>query len=107
MALDLPHLGYVVRETADKIVVFGEANNRYDIPKSEIQMTGRNVLVGLSAYEIAKKYKVMHEAPLPTTTPVEHWSQGENIILQPMKENIQNPYLIKELGQTMKTMSDI
>ena len=32
-------------------------------------MTGRNVLVGLSAYEIAKKYKVMHEAPLPTTTP--------------------------------------
>ena len=81
MALDLPHLGYVVRETADKIVVFGEANNRYDIPKSEIQMTGRNVLVGLSADEIAKKYKVMHEAPLPTTTPVEHWSQGENIDL--------------------------
>jgi hypothetical protein len=47
MALDSPYLGHVVRETYDKIVVFGEGNDRYDIPKSEIHMTGRNVLLGL------------------------------------------------------------
>jgi hypothetical protein len=40
MALDSPYLGHVVRETYDKIVVFGEGNDRYDIPKSEIQTTG-------------------------------------------------------------------
>ena len=58
MALDSPYIGYVVRETYDKVVVFGDGNDRYDIPKSEIQMTGRNVLIGLSIYEIANKYKV-------------------------------------------------
>jgi hypothetical protein len=30
MALDAPHIGFVVRETPDKIVVFGETNERYD-----------------------------------------------------------------------------
>ena len=33
MALDSPYLGHVVRETYDKIVVFGEGNDRYDIPR--------------------------------------------------------------------------
>ena len=32
MALDSPYIGHVVRETDDKIVVFGERNDRYDIP---------------------------------------------------------------------------
>ena len=36
MALDVPHIGYVVRETEDKIIVFGQGNDRYDIPKSVI-----------------------------------------------------------------------
>ena len=36
-ALDEPNLGHVVRETPDKIVVFGGKNRRYDIPISEIQ----------------------------------------------------------------------
>jgi hypothetical protein len=40
MALDSPYIGLIVRETFDKIVVFGEGNDRYDIPKSEIQTTG-------------------------------------------------------------------
>jgi hypothetical protein len=31
MALDSPYIGHVVRETDDKIVVFGEKNDRYDI----------------------------------------------------------------------------
>jgi hypothetical protein len=46
MALDSPHIGHVVRETDDKIVVFGGGKERYDIPVSKIQTTGRNVLIG-------------------------------------------------------------
>ena len=81
MALDAPHIGYVIRETEDKIIVFGEGNDRYDISKSEIQTVGRNVLIGLNLYEIAKKYKVSREEPLPTTKPTTQWSQGKNIDL--------------------------
>jgi hypothetical protein len=81
MALDAPYIGHVIRETSDKIVVFGERNDRYDIPKSEIQTTGRNVLIGLTLDELAKKYKVKHDEPLPTTAPLEHWTQGENLDL--------------------------
>jgi hypothetical protein len=81
MALDSPYIGHVIRETEDKIVVFGERNDRYDIPKSKIQMTSRNVLIGLRLDEIAKKYKVKHDDPLPTTVPTEHWTQGENLDL--------------------------
>ncbi|MFL6369275.1 MAG: hypothetical protein ACJ72F_00405, partial [Nitrososphaeraceae archaeon] len=55
LALDSPYIGHVIRETEDKIVVFGERNDRYDIPKSEIQMTSRNVLIGLNIHEIANK----------------------------------------------------
>ena len=71
MALDSPYIGHVVRETFDKIVVFGEGNDRYDVPKSEIQTTGTNVLIGLSRYQIANKYKVDRNAPLPTGEPVD------------------------------------
>jgi hypothetical protein len=81
MALDSPYIGHVIRETADKIVIFGERNDRYDIPKSEIQITSRNVLIGLKRDEIAKKYKVKHDDPLPTSLPTEHWTQGENLDL--------------------------
>src|SRR6266571_4686114 len=76
MALDAPHIGHVVRETQDKIVVFGETDVRYDIPKTEIQMTGRNVLIGID-----KRYKVKREDPLPTSRPTTSWTQGENIDL--------------------------
>ena len=81
MALDSPHIGHVVRETLDKIVVFGEGNDRYDIPKSEIQTTGRNVLIGLNLYEVANKYKVNRQEPLPTSLPMQPWTQGENLDL--------------------------
>ncbi|HMK57745.1 MAG TPA: hypothetical protein VK462_01690, partial [Nitrososphaeraceae archaeon] len=63
MALDAPHVGFVVRETPDKIVVFGEKNERYDIPISEIQHVSKNVLIGLNFSDIAKKYKVDRDAP--------------------------------------------
>jgi hypothetical protein len=64
-ALDSPHVGYVVRETTDKIVVFGGGDDRYDIPKSSIRFAAANVLVDLPFYEIVKKYKVNREDPLP------------------------------------------
>ena len=65
MALDAPHIGYVVRETTDKIVVFGEGDDRYDIPKSAIRFASRNVLIDLPFYEIVRKYKVRRDEPLP------------------------------------------
>ncbi|MGE5633845.1 MAG: hypothetical protein ACM3VV_01305 [Deltaproteobacteria bacterium] len=66
-ALDNPDVGYVVRETPDKIIVFGGKGNRYDIPISEIDQVGGNVLVGLNFSDIEKKYKVKRNAPLPTS----------------------------------------
>ena len=81
MALDAPHIGHVVRETQDKIVIFGERDVRYDIPKTEIQMTGRNVLIGLNISDIDKKYKVKRDDPLPTSRPTTPWTQGKNIDL--------------------------
>ena len=43
--LDNPDIGHVVRETPDKIIVFGEKGKRYDIPISEIKQVGANVLI--------------------------------------------------------------
>jgi hypothetical protein len=81
MVLDSPYIGHVIRETKDQIIVFGQGNVRYDIPKSVIQMTGRNVLIGLNLSEIIKKYRVMREEPLPTSIPSEEWIQGMNLDL--------------------------
>ena len=60
LALETPRIGYVVRETENKIIVYNGIMDRYDIPKSEIQNTGvdRNVLIGLPLYGIVHKYKV-------------------------------------------------
>jgi hypothetical protein len=81
MVLDSPYIGHVIRETQDKIIVFGQGNIRYDIPKSVIQMTGRNVLIGLNLSEVVKMYRVMREEPLPTSIPSEEWIQGMNLDL--------------------------
>jgi hypothetical protein len=64
-ALDAPHVGHVVRETSDKIVVFGEGDDRYDIPKAAIRFAAGNVLIDLPFYEIVKNYKVDRKEPLP------------------------------------------
>ena len=66
-ALDSPDIGHVVRETPDKIIVFGGGDERFDIPVSEIQQVGANVLIGLKLYDIVKKYKVSRKDPLPTS----------------------------------------
>ena len=63
-ALDEPNVGYVVRETPDKIIVFGEKNERYDIPIKEIEQVGANVLIGLNSSDLAK-YAVPRDSPLP------------------------------------------
>jgi len=73
IGLDAPHIGYVVRETDDKIVVFGDGKERYDIPLSEIQTVSKNVLVGLNFEEIRRKYTVDRDAPLPTSKFVDPW----------------------------------
>jgi hypothetical protein len=65
-ALDAPHIGHVVRETADKIVIFGEGDDRYDLPKDKIRFAAANVLVDLPFYEVVKNYKVSRNEPLPT-----------------------------------------
>ena len=64
--LDDPDIGFVVRETPDKIVIFGEKNKRYDVPISEIQQVGANVLLGLKTSDL-DKYAVPHDSPLPTS----------------------------------------
>ena len=80
-ALDAPDIGHVVRETDDKIVVFGGGKERYDIPVSEIQTTGRNVLIGLNMSDIINKYKIPREAPLPTHRKVPWPTPDTNIDL--------------------------
>lgn len=81
IALDAPHIGYVVRETPDKIVVFGEKNDRFDIPISEIQHVSKNVLIGLNFGDIIKKYKVSRDAPLPTGRFVDPWGSDGQVDL--------------------------
>ncbi len=64
--LDEPNVGFVARETPDKIVIFGEKNERYDVPIVEIQQVGANVLLGLTISDL-QKYHVPRNAPLPTS----------------------------------------
>jgi hypothetical protein len=75
-ALDSPHVGHVVRETDEKIVVFGHYNSRFDIPKSEIVAAGRNIIVGMDFPEILK-YRVDSDAPLPTGEPMDKLTEEE------------------------------
>jgi hypothetical protein len=64
------HVGYVMKEVGDKIVVFGDRDYRYDIPKSKIIAVGRNVILDMDFPEIFN-YKVDRKAPLPSGEPVE------------------------------------
>jgi hypothetical protein len=104
MALDTPHIGHVVRETDDKIVVFGGGKERYDIPVSEIQTTGRNVLIGLTLHEIMKRYRVTREAPLTTSRPLNPWTYEKDVDLATFEGSIQGHYLTKELELKMRTI---
>jgi class 3 adenylate cyclase/sporulation protein YlmC with PRC-barrel domain len=59
-------LGHIMKETDDKIVVFGYSNTRYDIPKSHIIAVGRNVIVDIDFPEICK-YQIDRNSPLPAS----------------------------------------
>jgi adenylate cyclase len=64
-ALDAADVGHVVRETEDKIIVFGKKGERFDIPIGEIQQVGANVLIGLHLSDIVDRYKVERKEPMP------------------------------------------
>lgn len=81
MALDSPHIGHVVKETDHNLVIFGEHNDRFDIPISEIQTTGRNVLIGLTINEISDKYLVNRNTPLPVDDITKEWHLPANVDL--------------------------
>jgi hypothetical protein len=56
--------GHIVRETDDKIVVFGDSDDsRYDIPKSIIAVAGGSVIINEG--ESLAQYEQDKDAPLP------------------------------------------
>ena len=65
-----PHVEYVVRETDDKIIIFGDYSYRFDVPKSGIKQVDRNVILNMDFSKLASKYKVDKNAQLPTGEPV-------------------------------------
>ena len=79
-ALDSPHVGHVVRETDDKIVVFGGGDDRYDIPIDKIRFAAGNVLIDLPFHEIVRNYKISRDEPLPASKK-DPWAKAENIDL--------------------------
>jgi hypothetical protein len=70
LALDSPYIGHVMKETDDKIVIFGSFGYRFDVPKSKIKEVGRNVILNMDVNELMK-YKVDRDAPLPSGEPIE------------------------------------
>ncbi|MBA3750952.1 MAG: hypothetical protein H0X03_08720 [Nitrosopumilus sp.] len=76
--IDEPNVGFVARETPDKIVVFGEKNERYDVPFNEIQQVGANVLLGCK-YSDLQKYAVPRNSPLPTSRK-DPWDDHEAVV---------------------------
>ena len=61
---DEEHVGHVMKETPDTVVVFGERGYRFDIPKSAIIAVGRNVILGMD-YAGVFRHRVDRDAPLP------------------------------------------
>jgi hypothetical protein len=113
-SLDSPHVGYVVREAEDVIVVFGAGDDRYDIPKSEIKFAAGNVLINLPFHEIVREYKVSRDTPLPSGRK-DPWKTGSSDVELATYEK-QNPRSLfnkgvrtqdeKHLGHVMKETDD-
>jgi len=57
-------VGYIMKETTDKIVVFGDYVQRFDIPKSKIYEVGSNVILNLNVTEFLT-YEVNNYTSLP------------------------------------------
>jgi len=58
------HIGHVFKEASEKIVVFGDGNIRYDIPKSKILTVGMNVILDMNL-PLLLMYEVDKNTPLP------------------------------------------
>ncbi len=69
--LNEDHIGHVMKETDDKVVIFGSYGYRFDVPKSMIKEVGRNVILNMDFPELAAKYKVDRNAELPTGEPID------------------------------------
>jgi hypothetical protein len=65
-----------MKETGDKIVIFGSFGYRFDLPKSKIKEVGRNVILNMDVNELMK-YKVDRDAPLPTGEPIEKLAEEQ------------------------------
>ena len=61
---DEEHVGHVMKETGDKIVIFGERGYRFDVSKSAIIAVGRNVILGMD-YKDVFQHQVGRDAPIP------------------------------------------
>jgi hypothetical protein len=68
--LNEDHVGHIMKETDDKIVIFGSFGYRFDVPKSKIKEVGRNVILNMDINELMK-YKIDRDAPLPSGEPIE------------------------------------
>ncbi len=64
-ALDSPHVGHMMKQTDDKIVIWAHYNWRFHVPKSKIIAVGRNVILGMD-YPDVFKYRGEMDRPLPT-----------------------------------------
>jgi hypothetical protein len=73
---DEEHVGHIMKETDDKIVVFGHYDYRFDFPKSKIIAVGRNIILDTDYPEIFN-YKLDRDAPLPTGEPIEKLAEEE------------------------------
>jgi len=73
---DEEHLGHIMKETNDKIVIWGHYDWRFDVPKSKIIAVGRNVILGMN-YNDAFQYKADRDAPLPTGESVEKLAEEQ------------------------------
>ena len=60
--------------------MFGGGDEGYDIPISEIQKVGANVLIGLRIYDIITRYKVSRQQLLPTSRQ-DPWTRRDRIDL--------------------------
>ncbi len=82
MALNAPYIGYVATESDDRLVVFGERNARYDIPKTEIKTVSKNVLIDMNFEDIVYHYQVERNVALPERkNQPEPWIGAGNIDL--------------------------
>lgn len=61
---DEDHIGHVVKELKDMIVIDGHHDFRFLVPKSKIITYGRNVILDLD-YNHIFEYRVSREDPLP------------------------------------------